>query len=398
MSILLSAIFVKKVKSVNKQEMYSDGRDGYGLFLRVRARAGGGENKAWVQRISFKKERLGLGLGSYPAVSLKRAREKAWANAILVDKGVDPRKSSDGCPTFREAAAEAILLFSEGMESPTYADYKWHNPLERYVMPFLGDKRVDEIETADIMDFVTPIWSAKPAAAREVLGRVRRIMVWCMSKGLIEHNPVNEIVKEALPKKPWVHKHFDAVPYRDVADAVKKIRTCSWSSRHALEFAIFTACRGVEVRRAQWSEVDWDSRIWTIPAGNIKSRREHRVPLSTGAMRLLEAAFERREEGCDRVFSAMRGCNLMPQSLFGIVCRVSGVDGMPHGFRSTFRDWCGESGVPRDVAEAALAHVVGGAEGAYARSDLFNRRLKLMQDWSDYIDGKLPDDWYWTER
>ena len=383
------------MKSTGKVEMYSDGPDGYGLFSKVRPRAGGGENKSWVQRISFKKERLGLGLGSYPTVSLKRAREKARANAILVDEGIDPRKSSDECPTFREAAEEAISVFCQGREGSKYERYRWRNLLNNYAMPLLGDKRVDEIERTDVIDVLKPIWNSAPNAGRNVQNRIRRIMTLCMSRGFIENNPVDEVVKAALPKPPK-GGHNKAVPYRYVADAVKKIRACGWDSKHAMEFVIYTACRGIEARRAKWSEVDWESRVWTIPESQMKMGREHRVPLAAGAIRVLEAAFERREEGCDRVFPGTLGCNQMADNVMGAACYEAGVDGTPHGFRASFATWCAEKGVPQELAEAALAHMPDEIIQAYTRTDYLERRRPLMDAWSDYIDGKLPADWEWS--
>lgn len=163
-----------------------------------------------------------------------------------------------------------------------------------------------------------------------------------------------------------------------------------------MDFIIYTACRGIEARKAKWSEVDWESRVWTIPESQMKMGREHRVPLSAGAIRVLEAAFERREEGCDRVFPGTGGCNLMPHESLRVVCRILGLNGTTHGFRASFATWCAEKGVPQELAEAALAHVPDAVIQAYTRTDYLERRRPLMDAWSDYIDGKLPADWEWS--
>ena len=186
-------------------------------------------------------------------------------------------------------------------------------------------------------------------------------------------------------------EHFQALPHGEVADALAKVRGSGAyrATVLAFEFLVLTACRSGEVRGATWDEIDLENDVWSIPGGRMKVHRTHRVPLSSGARATLIQSMELRDSS-NLVFPSVTGRALSDSTISRLV-REKGIPAVPHGFRSSFRDWCGEcSGAPREVAEAALAHVVGGVEGAYARSDLFERRRVLMQAWSDYLGDTGP--------
>ena len=393
----LTAVWVKNIR---KPGYYIDDRLGLGLALRVREGANGRINKAWVQRCTLNGERIHLGLGKYPIVSLADARAKALEKAKMVADGLDPRRHRSECITFREASHKAISMFSENWRHQEEKANEWHSSLRRYAESLL-DKPIDKIVRADVAGIITPIWNEKRPLARQLFGRIRRIMSWCVSQGYIESHPVTDAVIEGLPKSGWVTEHHRAIPYGDVSEALasaRVLRTLDPAVRLAFEFVVLTACRIGEVLKAEWDEIDLDETMWTIPKEHAKTKRPHCVPLSTGALSVLKKARGLNGGRSELIFPGKRAGKVIVNARLWEACQKLGIDASPHGFRSTFRDWCGESEVPRELAEAALAHVVSGVEGAYARSDLLDLRVELMQYWSDYIDGTLPEDWDWKER
>ncbi len=214
----------------------------------------------------------------------------------------------------------------------------------------------------------------------------RAVLKWSIANGFRDGNPAGDAVGAALPKNGVVTRHFRALPHGEVSDALAKVRASGAyrATVLAFEFLILTACRSGEVRGATWVEMDLETEVWAIPGERMKVHRAHRVPLSSGARATLIQSMELRDRS-NLVFPSVTG-RPMSDSTISKLIRENGIAAVPHGFRSSFRDWCGEcSGAPREVAEAALAHVVGGVEGAYARSDLFERRRMLMQAWSDYL-------------
>ena len=243
------------------------------------------------------------------------------------------------------------------------------------------------------MAVLLPIWTEKAETARRVRQRIGTIMKWAVAQGYRDDNPAGDAIAAALPRANGTKRHFRAVHHSEVGDVIRAVRgsQASLASRLAFEFLVLTAARSGEVRGARWSEIDNETAIWTIPGERMKGGREYRVPLSDRALAVLDEA-RALDDGSGLVFPAPAGRKPMSDSTLSKLLRELAIDAVPHGFRSTFRDWCSEAAhAPREVAEACLAHVVKGVEGAYARSDLLDRRRKLMDRWSAYLASDADD-------
>ena len=381
------------VKALGKPGRHGDGD---GLYLSV-APAG---TKAWVQRIVVHGRRRDIGLGPYPTVSLARAREIAHDNRSAVAAGRDPvaekregreaaRKPVPSVPTFAEAAARVIELRRPTWSNPKHAA-QWRSTLQTYAFPLIGDKAVDAITSSDVMDALTPIWTGKPETASRVRQRVETVMDWAVAQGYRLDNPAGRSLLKVLPKTGRLKEHHRALPYALVPGAMDRVResTASISTKLAFEFLVLTAARSGEVRAADWSELDWEPGTWEIPAARMKARRPHRVPLPGRAVEILRQALE-LVDGQGLIFPATRGGGPMSEMAFTALLRRLQIPAVPHGFRTSFRNWVAEcTAAPWAVAEAALAHSVGNStEAAYMRSDLFDQRRALMSDWADYVTG-----------
>ena len=379
----LSAVFAKTVKDAGA---YGDGRGGHGLTLLVKMGAGR-VLKSWYQRIRIDGQPVNMGLGAYPVVTLSDARAKALANARLVAQGQDPRQGATSVPTLREAADKVIALHAANWKDGGKSAAQWQASLDAYAMPRLGSRPVDRITTADVMTVLMPIWNEKRETARRVRQRLSAVMKWAVAQGHRDDNPAGDAIGAALPKNGSKREHQRALAHGDVARALQAIRgTNAWAStKLALEFVALTGCRSGEVRGANWCEVDPESATWTVPAERMKAGTEHRVPLSDRALGVLAKA-RGLSDGAGLVFPSVTGRQLTDNTLSKLL-RENNIDAVPHGFRSSFRDWCGDTGVDREVAEASLAHVVKNqVEVAYARSDLLERRRTVMQKWAHYLD------------
>ena len=238
---------------------------------------------------------------------------------------------------------------------------------------------------------MTPIWATKPETARRVRRCIRATMDWAIGHGLIETNWAGEAISGALARMPAVKAHLRALPYQDVAAALDTVEAsrAGLAAKLALRLVVLTAARSGEVRLARWDEIDLTARTWTVPAERMKAGREHRIPLSDAAVSVLKQA-QTLDDGSGLVFPSpvRRGNPLSDMSLTKLL-RDNGLADRAtvHGFRSSFRDWCAETGKAREIAEAALAHTVGGVEAAYFRSDLFERRRRLMDSWAAFVTG-----------
>ena len=256
-------------------------------------------------------------------------------------------------------------------------------------MPFprIGTMPVSEVTTADVLAILTPIWHEKSQTARRVRQRIGAVMKWAVAMGYRPDNPAGDALGQALGRQQAVVQHMRALPHGAVADALTTVRASSASVtiKQAFEFLVLTAARSGEVRRATWDEMDLDAGVWTIPAARMKAKRDHRVSLSGRALAILHDV-PRLSDGTGLVFSNPRGKPLSDATLSHLI-KALGIAAVPHGFRSSFRDWAAEqTNTPREVVEAALAHTVRNpTEAAYARSDLFERRRRLMDDWATYL-------------
>lgn len=379
----LSAAFCRTVKAPGR---YTDGgRGANGLYLRVWRRTNGRVGKSWAQRIRINGRPTNLGLGRYPEVGLAAARAKALENRRAVAAGLDPRRGRR-MPTFAEAAEKVIALHSESWKAGSELPAKWRQTLRDYANPTIGGKPVGDVTRADVLAILTPIWTSKPAAARQAHQRVGAILKWAVASGFLDHNPAGDAVIAALPSNRGT-KHHRALPHSRVREILAMVRAADRfqpSSRLALELLILTACRTVEARGASWAEIDQGGRVWTIPAARMKARKAHRVPLSAAALDVLDRAKALRGRN-DLVFPSRRTGRQVSTTALGDVLRWLGVDGTVHGFRTSFRTWAAEQrGVDRE-AEQALAHRPKGVEGVYQRSDLLEARRGLMEAWAEYV-------------
>ena len=362
--------------------------DGNGLFLYVKPEG----TRSWIQRIVIRGRRREMGLGSVALVSLAEARELALANRKLARSGGDPladKRRSQGVPTFAEAARRVVEQKRAGWRGRWHAQ-NWLRSLERYAFPRIGSRPVSEVNSADVLEILTPIWHVKPETARAVRQRIRSVLEWAVAMEMRMDNPCDRVLPVLGPQGDIV-QHMQALPHKDVAAAVETVRSSRSAAsaiKLALEFLVLTAARSSEARLVTWDEMDVAGQVWTISAARMKAKREHRVPPCGRAVEILEAA-RTLGTGSGLVFP-MRSGNPIAASTLPKMLRQHGISAVAHGFRSSFRDWAAEkTDHPREVIEAALAHVVPNkVEAAYARSDLFERRRRLMDDWAAYLDGE----------
>ncbi len=379
------ALSATRVRALKKPGRYSDG-DGLHLFINKSGR------KSWVQRITIAGRRRDIGLGAFPSVTLAKARQKAYENRAMVAEGRDPlaEKHAPPMPTFRDAAHVVHEANKPRWRNPSHIA-GWIQTLERHAVPKLGRMPMDEIDRRDVLEVLTPIWTTRPETARRVRQRMRTIFRWGMAHGFMETNPAGEAIDGALPPMPKVKAHFRALPYQEVASALEIVEAsqASNASKLCFRFLVLTAARSGEARGATWSEINLEDRVWRIPGGRMKGGAEHRVPLSRQAIELLSEAATLRE-GAGLVFPSplKKGEPLSNMSLMKVLRSVGLAERTTvHGFRSSFKTWTLEqTDTPWAVSEAALAHILGNStEQAYARSDLFERRHALMQQWADYL-------------
>jgi len=372
------------VRNLKEPGFYGDGN---GLYLRVDESGA----RRWVQRIVIQGKRRDIGLGSALLVSLAEAREQALENRKQARKGEDPialRKRSEGILSFREAAQKVHELNLPTWRNPKHGK-QWLSTMQEFVFPLIGTKRLDAVTSADVLSVLTPIWNKVPETARRVKQRISAVLKWGAANGWRTDNPVDAIAK-ALPKHDRSKVvHRKAIPYDQVSAAIKTVQQseATTASKLALEFLILTATRSTETREARWREIDISKAVWTIPASRMKAKRTHRIPLSDRALAILSEAEALRQAGSDLVFPGTVAGKPLSDATLSKLTRELKINAQPHGFRSSFRDWAGETtNFPREVMEAALAHTnKDKAEAAYARSDLFERRRELMKDWCVYV-------------
>ncbi len=384
----LNPAFVASVRPGPKTSRYGDGN---GLYLVVTPTGGNG-GKSWVQRIAVGGVPRELGLGSVRDVPLREARRRALENRRTARAGGDPsRRRENGMPTFAHAFDAVIALRRSSWKDPDAMEARWRSSMERYVLPRIGNRRVDSINPADLLAVLQPIW-APLDEARRIRQRIGLVMRWAVARGYRPDNPAGDILAAALPQVSRKATPRLALPHGEVSRALEKVRQSSAGPgvRFAFEAMVLCAVRPGEARRATWDEVDLESAVWTIPASRMKAGRAHRVPLSPQALAVFREARAIRDGAL--VFPSRKpGVPIDKRTLARLTSRL-GIGAHPHGFRSSFRDWAAEcTTAPNSVMEAALAHQVGDrTEAAYARSDLFGRRRALMRRWAEYVypDGR----------
>lgn len=382
-----------KVAKEAKPGFYADGG---GLYLRITAGKNAGKRWVFLYRRPADGKRCEIGLGGASAVSLATARKKAeGARALLADKK-DPltmRQAAARMPTFGELADQHIEAMGPSWQNPKHRA-QWDMTLKVYAKP-LRDKPVDQITTADVLEVLRPIWLKIPETASRVRGRIENVLDAAKVQGFRSgENPAawRGHLKLILPARQKLTRgHHAAMAIDDLPGFLASLRARSAVAARCLEFAILTAARSSEALGARWSEIDLAGKVWTIPAARMKARREHRVPLSARALEILGEMVALRDDG-NHVFPGQRANKpLSDMALLMLLRRMGYQAGMitNHGFRSTFRDWAGNrTSYPRELAEHAIAHVIGDkAEQAYRRDDALERRRPMMQAWATFCDG-----------
>ena len=379
--------------------------DGEGLWLQVSIAADDKRrNRSWSFRYTRNGRTREMGLGSLNTISLVEARERARKCRQLLLDGIDPldqRAAARAAQalenaksvTFEECAGRYIAAHRDSWRNQKHAE-QWPRSLATHVFPTLGKLPVATIDTALIMKALATVWDTAPATGSRVRGRIEAILDWATVSGLrAGDNPARwsghlEHLLAAPSKR--VKQHHAALPYREMPSFMHKLRAGDSIGARALEFMILTAGRRGEVLGARWDEIDFDAKCWTVPASRMKSGKEHRVPLSMRCMAILKGM--RAKTNGDLVFPG-RGGQLAAPAFERLLKTLGHGDVTSHGFRSSFRDWAGETtNFPREVAEAALAHRVGDAvEQAYRRGDALEKRRKLMEAWASYCSHSHSD-------
>lgn len=380
-----------KIASLKEPGRYCDGN---GLYLQVSR----WQTKAWLLKYQLAGRSREMGLGSLSDVSLKEAREKARAARAMLIDGDDPidarkvkkealRAENAKRVTFKEAAEKYIDAHRAGWRNEKHAA-QWTSTLTAYAYPVISSLGVAQIDTGHIIKILEPIWASKTDTAARLRGRIENILDWATARHLRQgDNPARwkGHVESLLPAKSKVRqvRHQPAMPFDEVPSFMEALRVRQGISVRALEFTILTAARTSEAINATWDEFDLKAGVWTIPAGRMKAGREHRVPLSERAAAILAAI--PCETGSQFVFPGGKARKpLSNMAMLEVLRGMREGDLTVHGFRSSFRDWAGEStNYPRELAEAALGHVIGdAAEQAYRRGDALEKRRKLMEAWA----------------
>jgi len=367
-----------------------------GLYLQIKPPA----TRSWILRAMVGGKRRDMGLGAFPGVTLAMAREKARHARETINGGSDPILERESARSALRAAQARAITFSDAARmfidarSDEWRNAKhrqqWVNTLETYAAPVLGSLLVADIKQEHVLAVLQPMWKSKTETATRLRGRIEQVLDWARVRGYREgENParwrghLDKLL--AKPTKIAKVEHHTALPIDDVPAFMAALRQREGTGARTLEFLVFTAARSGEARGATWSEIDLDAATWTIPAERMKAKKEHRVPLSKQAVSLLRAL--PRLEGSALVFPGSKGKQLSDMTLTATLRRMN-VDAVPHGFRSTFRDWASErSHYPSEVAEMALAHTIANkVEAAYRRGDLLAKRAQMMADWAAFCE------------
>ncbi|MGO9430571.1 tyrosine-type recombinase/integrase [Rhodoblastus sp.] len=377
--------------------------DGGGLYLEVKAPSKGGDDekgrKTWLWRYRRAGKRRDMGLGAVDDVTLAevRAEREKWRDVLRT--GADPieERAREKAKMLRRGltfgeAADAYIAERLGHYKRARHREAWKQTLDAYAGA-LRPKPVADISTADVLGAVAPIWLSKSPTAKELRRRIETIIDSARALGHIDEARANPArwrghLDKLLPRqKPGV-AHFRAMDWREVPAFIQRLRAANFAGARALEFLILTATRTNETLGAEWPEVDLDASVWTIPKERMKAGREHRVPLPARAVEILRQVKETRPS--QFLFHGVRPRETMSERTLSAILHRWKVPATVHGFRSAFSDWRGEAtNFPSELAEVALAHVVGDStERAYRRGDALERRKALMDAWAKFIDGK----------
>jgi len=407
----LKRLSAKSVATATKPGYYADGA---GLYLQVGATG----SKSWIFRFMLAGRAREMGLGPLHAVSLADARKRAEECRKQLVDGVDPiaaresaraeqRRMAAAGQTFSQCAEAYIRTHRAGWKNAKHAD-QWTNTLETYCGPVFGALSVQAVDTPQVLRVLEPIWTEKPETASRLRARIERVLDWAAVRGYrTGDNPARwrghlQQLLAPVSKKKRAKRvtHHPALPYAQMAEFMTELRAVEGEAARALELLILTASRTVEITGAKPVEFDLDNAIWTRPAERMKNGKEHRQPLCKRAVELLR----HRLHGNYVFRGRVDGEALSNMAMLALIKRINEAreeqgkgkwmdprvdrEIVPHGFRSTFRDWTAErTNYPREVCEMALAHTIANeVEAAYRRGDLLEKRLNLMNDWQQYCD------------
>ena len=397
---------IHKLKQLQVEKNKTPGmfNDGGGLYLRVRSET----SKNWIYRYKFEGKTIDMGLGSYPTVTLAEARSESAKWRKVKSEGSSPKAERD--KQRQEEAEEnnkVILSFSECATKYIEAHkaewtnkkhiQQWENTIQTYANPTMGNVPINEITVQMVLAALNPIWRTKVETATRVRQRIESIIDWAAAHGYrSSDNParLKGHLDKLLPKSSKLKKvrHHPALPYERISELMAKLKLLESISAKALQFTILTGLRTGEVLGAKWPEIDLVNNIWTVPAVRMKTKKEHRVPLTNSSIKLLNE-LPKIVDNEHLFFGAKHGRHLSNMTMLTLLQRGEDEHGLGysdvtvHGFRSTFRDWAAEqTSFPRELCEIALAHEVrSSVESAYQRGDLLEKRRALMQTWDVYI-------------
>jgi integrase len=380
----INKLSARKVETVSAPGRHSDGG---GLYLNVTESGG----RSWLFMYKTGGRRREMGLGSLRDVPLTQARKVAASARQQLAGGLDPltARQKPAAMTFSEAATALIESMSPAWRNAKHRA-QWAMTLKVYCAPIAATS-VAEVSTDDVLRVLKPLWLTKPETGSRLRGRIERALDFAKARGMRSgENPARwrGHLDALLPKRQKLTRgHHKAMAFDTVPEFSKQLRTMPGIAPAALEFAILTAARSGEVMGGQWSEVNLTARVWTVPATRMKGRREHRVPLSDRAVQILKAMQSRKVS--EFIFPGSKQNRPLSVMALEMVLRRAKIDATVHGFRSAFRDWSGErTAFPREVAEAALAHLVGDeTERAYRRGDALEKRRALMDAWASFCDA-----------
>ena len=391
----MSKLTPKFVKDVDQPGSYQDGR---GLILRVSAT----QRKSWVFRYMLAKKRHDLSLGKFPALSLRDARLEADKYRLDIARGTDPAAEraklkatkasrTTTSQTFRASAERYIRTHSSSWSKKHHQ--QWQNSLTKHVYPCIGGFRIAEVDTDDVLDVLTPIWSKVPVTANRVRNRIELVLDAAKALRLRQgENPARwrGHLDKLLPKQSHTVVPFPSPAPSRTAELLAKLDSLDGSAARAVELAILSVTRNQEVSGAQWPEIDWEMKIWRIPPERMKAGKAHRIPLTDQMLDVLRQQLGKHDKW---VFLKSWRTGPIPGNAMARVLDQLQVDGVvPHGFRSTFRTWAAEdTDHQREVCEMALAHTLNSkVEAAYNRGDLLDKRRVLMKDWGEYLAVNAP--------
>lgn len=382
MPVTLNKLTDRKIKSLIKPGYHADGGN---LYIRVKKSGA----RSWAFRWKNNNKVRDIGLGGYPAISLKEARKLAEAHRTTRANGGIPKRLAqfEEGKTFSEVV-EQFLSIKESEWTNAKHKQQWRNTLKQYCKR-IANKPISEIDRTDVLTVLSPIWEEKRETASRVRQRVERVLSFAESKGMRQGpNPAvwRGNLDNVLPKqRPLARGHHKALPYEELPEFISRLREHEGKAAKALELLILTACRTSEIINSTWEEINLDTKVWIIPPERMKMRKEHRIPLTESAVEVMRYMIQFKNS--EYVFPGQKRDKPLSNMAMAELLKGMKVESATvHGFRSTFRDWAGDkTSEPREVIELCLAHTIGNSsELAYRRSDAIDKRRRILLQWEDY--------------